>query len=89
MSIISRNVQRFSHKTNITTITEQEGSQRGEAVADRRGQTHREKYGGVITWSGGPGSSYIAEGVGPVTRGVDVAGRGGAVPVGRRGIRDD
>lgn len=27
-----------------------------------------EDCGGVITWSRGPGSSYIAEGVGPVTR---------------------
>lgn len=89
MSIISKNVQQFSHKTNITSITEQESSRRGEADADRRRQTHREKCGGVITWSGRPGSSYIAEGVGPVTRGVDVAGCGGAVPVSRRGVRDD
>lgn len=43
----------------------------------------------MITWSGGPGSSYIAEGVGPVTRRVDVAGRRRAVPVSCRGVRDD
>ena len=43
----------------------------------------------MITWSRGPGSSYIAEGVRPVTRWVDVAGRGRAVPVSCRGVRDD
>lgn len=57
---------------NITTITEQESSQKGDGDADRRRRAHGEllmgKCGGVITWSGGPGSSYIAEGVGPVTR---------------------
>lgn len=35
------------------------------------------------------GSSYIAEGVCPMTGGVDVAGRGRAVPVGGRGVRDN
>lgn len=43
----------------------------------------------MITWSRRPGSSYIAEGVGPVTRWVDVTGRGWAVPIGHRGVRDD
>lgn len=33
--------------------------------------------------------SYVAEGVRPVPGGVDVAGRGGAVALCGRGVRDD
>lgn len=43
---------------NITTITEQESSQKGEVDADRRRRAHGEllvgKWGGGIIWSGGP-----------------------------------
>ena len=71
------------HDNHHRTKEQRKGRVRSrQEEADTQG-----KCVGVITWSGGPGSSYIAEGVGPVTRGVDVAGRGGAVPVGVRDAR--
>lgn len=60
----------------ISTNTEQAGGHpagqqnRGPDTNRRRNRNRellREECRGVITWSGGPGSSYIAEGVGPVT----------------------
>ncbi len=50
---------------------------------------NKNKFGRLITWSGVPGSSYIAEGVSPVAGRVDVARGGWAVAVGSRGVRDD
>lgn len=44
----------------------------------------------AITWAGAVvGSSYIAEGVSPMARRVDVAGRGRPVSLHRRGVGDD
>ena len=44
---------------------------------------------GLITCQGVVSHSYIAEGVCPVAGGVDVAGRGGAVGLHGRRVRDD
>lgn len=63
--------------------------QRRDWIFEKSEGGDKSKLGRLFTWSGVPGSSYIAEGVSPVAGRVDVARGGWAVAVGSRGVGDD